>query len=100
MPAQADPTLVNLRPRTWDHVLVGPDGRTLLVYFWNGTPACTGLGDVQVTQGDGEPRIELWIGDVPGAPEECPAVAQLYRTVVVLDERLIRGGELLDLPGG
>ena len=32
LPATADPSLVNVRPRTWEHVLVAPDGRTITVY--------------------------------------------------------------------
>ena len=46
LPAVIDPTLVNAHPRTWSHVLVAPDGRTLDVYFWNGAPECAGLARV------------------------------------------------------
>jgi hypothetical protein len=97
--AAVDPNLENARPRRWEHVLVGADGRTLTVYFQNGPPECYGLADVQVTQGEGEVGIEIWTGEVPGA-DACPEIVQLYRTVVVLDERLVTGGSLLDLPGG
>ena len=97
--AAIDPSLVNQRPRTWDHILFAPDGRTVTVYFSNGVPECYGLADVQVSQDGAQVGIELWVGDVPGA-EACIDTVQLYRTVIVLDERLITGGSLLDLPSG
>jgi hypothetical protein len=99
LPASVHPDLVNVRPQRWDHVLVGPDGRTVNVYFTSGHPDCVGLADVRVTQGTGPAGIVLWVGDVPNAPA-CAEIAQLYRVVVVMDERLLRGGELLDLPAG
>ena len=77
-PAEVTPGLENVRPVTWDHVLVGPDGRTLAVYFWNGPPECAGLADVQVGEGMGGTSILLWVGDRPGA-EVCVDIAQLYR---------------------
>jgi hypothetical protein len=99
LPAEVTPGLENVRPVTWEHVLVAPDGQTLTVYFWNGPPACTGLADVQTERSDGEVSVGIRVGDVPGA-EVCPAIAQLYRVVVVLDERVITGGSILDLPSG
>jgi hypothetical protein len=69
------------------------------VYFWNGAPECYGLARVDVTQSDGETRILIWTGEVPGV-EVCVDTAHLYRTVVVLDERTITGGDLFDLPSG
>jgi hypothetical protein len=99
LPAEVDPTLTNIRPVTWEHVLVAPDGRTVTAYFWNGPPECAGLAAVRVSKEEGGVAIELRVGDVPGA-EVCAAVVQLYRVVVVLDERLVTGGSLLDLPSG
>jgi hypothetical protein len=99
LPATIDPNLVNVHPRTWEHVLVGPDGRTANVYFWNGVPECYGLADVQVTSTDTGVRILVFTGEVEGA-DACVDLAQLYRTVVVFDERVIEGGDLLDLPSG
>jgi hypothetical protein len=98
-PAEVNPALENIRPHRWDYVLVAPDGRTATVYFTNGVPECYGLADVQVTEASGGVRILLWVGDVPGA-EVCVETVQLYRTVVVLDDRLVEGGSLLDLPSG
>lgn len=91
--------LVDVRPRTWEHVLLAPDGRTATVYFWMGPPACDGLAGIDVTPTDAGYRLLVMTGQVPDA-EVCPEVVQLYRSVVVLDERIISGGSLLDLPGG
>jgi hypothetical protein len=97
--AEVVPGLENVRPTTWEHVLVAPDGQTLTVYFWNGPPECAGLADAQAVTADGEVSVRLRVGDVAGA-EACPAIAQLYRVVLVLDERLVTGGSILDLPSG
>ena len=99
LPAEVIPGLENVRPVTWDHVLVGPDGRTLSVYFWNGPPECTGLADVEVEERTDEISILLWVGDVPGA-EVCVELAQLYRVLVLLDAQVFTGGSILDLPSG
>ena len=92
--------LEGVHPRRWEHVLFAPDGRTASVYFTMGPETCEGLAGIQATSTGTGYRILVMTGDVPGAPAECPATPQLYRSVVVLDERLITGGELLDLPGG
>ena len=99
LPAEVIPGLDNVRPVTWDRILVAPDGRTASVYFWNGLPECKGLADVQVEERTDGIAIELWVGDVPGA-EVCAEVAQLYRVVVVFDERVFTGGSILDLKSG
>ena len=97
--ARAD--LVGVHPRRWQDVLFTPDGRTASVYFSMGPETCEGLASIETTPTDSGYRILVMIGEVPGAPEECPATtAQLYRSVVVLDERVITGGDLFDLPGG
>jgi hypothetical protein len=98
-PAEVDPTLENPQVRTWDHIVVNPDGRTLTVYFWNGDPACYGLANVDVRQDADGVRILVYTGDVPGA-EACTDQAIYYRTVVVLDAPVIRGGTIMDLPSG
>jgi hypothetical protein len=99
IPAEQRSDLVNVVPRTWDYVLVGPDGRTATVYFTNGTPACYALADVQVTTDDRGTRILLHTGEIPGA-QACTEEVRLYRTVVVFDDRIITGGSILDLPSG
>ena len=78
---------------------MGPDGRTANVYFWNGTPECYALADVEVTTDDRGTRILLHTGEIPGA-QACTDEVQLYRTVVVFDDRIIAGSSILDLPSG
>jgi hypothetical protein len=97
--AEVRTDLVGVHPRMWDHVLLAPDGRTATVYFTMGPPECNGLAGIDVAPADPGFRILVLTGDVPGA-EVCPEIVQLYRSVVVLDERVITGGELFDLPGG
>ena len=82
LPAEVIPGLEHVRPVTWNHVLVGPDGQTLSVYF-DGPPECTGLADVEVEERTDEISILLWVGDVPGGAEVCVELAQLYRVVVL-----------------
>ncbi len=91
--------LVGVGPRTWEHVLFANDGRTATVYFWMGPPACDGLASVDATPTDTGYRILVMTGEVPGAAA-CPDVVQLYRAVIVLDDKVLSGGELFDLPGG
>ena len=97
--AQARTDLVNVHARTWDHVLLAPDGRTAVVYFWMRPEACEGFAGIETTPADTGYRILIMTGDVPGAAA-CADVVQLYRSVVVLDERLVTGGEVFDLPSG
>ena len=97
--AEARMDLQNVHPRTWDHVLFAPDGRTAVVYFWMRDQACEGFAGIETTPTDTGYRILVMTGDVPGS-EVCADVVQLYRSVVVLDDRLVTGGEVLDLPAG
>jgi hypothetical protein len=98
--AQPRTDLVDVHPRTWQHVLFAPDGRTATVYFSMGPEACEGLAGIEATGTSSGARVLVLTGTVPGAPEDCPATAQLYRSVVVLDDRLVTGGDLFDLPSG
>ncbi|MFN8518417.1 MAG: hypothetical protein U0667_03275 [Chloroflexota bacterium] len=75
----------------WDHISVGPDGRTLTVYFWSGADSCYGLAGVTVDTSEGAPVITLQTGTRPGV-DVCIAIAQLYSTQVVLDEPIVGGG--------
>jgi hypothetical protein len=97
--AQPRVDLMNVAPRTWDHLLFAPDGRTAVVYFWMGPQACEGLAGIETTPTDAGYRILVMTGDVPGA-DACADVVQLYRSVVVLDERVVTGGQVFDLPSG
>jgi hypothetical protein len=97
--AEARSDLVHVRPQRWDHILVAPDGQTITVYFWGGLPECHGLAEVAVAPADAGFRVLVLTGDVPAGPV-CAETVQLYRAVVVLDDRVLTGGGLLDLPSG
>jgi hypothetical protein len=97
--AQVRTDLVNVHPRMWDHILLAQDGQTATVYFWMGPTECAGLAGVDVKPNDTGYRVIVEVGDVAGAAP-CTDVVQLYRSVVELDDRLLTGGEVLDLPGG
>src|SRR5262245_50833276 len=100
-PAVARADLEGVHPRRWEHVLFAPDGRTATVYFSMGPDTCEGLAGIDATRTDTGYRVLVMTGDVPDASAECQATtAQRYRSVVVLDERLVTGGDLFDLPGG
>jgi hypothetical protein len=93
IPAEPDPAMVDPVERAWEHVVVGPDGRTLRVYFVNGVDACYGLARVEVTQDDGAVDIRLWTGTRPEAVDMmCIEIAQTYWTEVILDEPVLTGG--------
>jgi hypothetical protein len=92
-PIEADDSLLDPQPVPYDHVTVGPDGRTLTVYFWMGAQPCSGLYGVETEPVEG--GIDLTV--LVGAPEDaasmtCIAIAQLYATVVTLDEPLVVPG--------
>ena len=61
-----------------------PDGRTLTVYYWSGVDTCYGLADVLVSDVGGVVTIELQVGTLPGV-DMCIEMAQLYKTIVLLD---------------
>lgn len=83
--------LTDIRTQGWDHVDVAADGRTLTVYFWNGVDTCYGLAGVDVATVDGVVTVALRLGTLPGV-EACIEIAQLYKTIVVLDTPVILGG--------
>ncbi len=83
--------LTDIRTQGWDHIDVAPDGRTLTVYFYSGVDTCYGLAGVDVTTVDGVVTVALQVGTQPGV-EVCIEIAQLYKTIVVLDSPVIGGG--------
>jgi len=92
-PVEVDPTLQDPQPVPFDHVVVGPDGTTLTVYFWMGAEPCNGLSGVEVQPIEG--GIDLTI--LVGAPEDvasmtCIAIAELRSTVVTLEQPLVVPG--------
>jgi hypothetical protein len=88
-----DPTLVDPQPAAWERVVVGPDGRSLSVYFWMGMPGCAGLQSVDVSETDIGATVQLMIGSPPDAEtQSCRLSAGLYRTQVVLEDPVLLGG--------
>lgn len=90
-PAMPEDGLTDIVETPWDHITVAPDGRSLTVYYWSGADACYGLAGVEVDVTGAIPVISLQTGTRPGV-EVCIAIAQLYRTPVVLDDPIVGGG--------
>jgi hypothetical protein len=94
-PVVPDPNVTGAQPVPYDHVVVGPDGRTLTVFYWHGAQACHGLREVELTPVEGGVAITLWAGMLPEAVNRlCTDIAQLYSVEVVLDEPIILVGGL------
>ncbi len=77
----------------WEHVDVAANGQQLTVYYWSGVDTCYGLASVDAQWVHGTLDIRLWTGTLPGVGA-CIDMAQLYKTVVQLDQQLITGGHL------
>ena len=94
--AVVDPTLQDLHPQPWDSITVSADGRTLTVYFYNGVSDCYGLGKVDVSSDGGRLTVTLYTGRVPGS-QVCIDLAQLYKTIITLEQPLIVDGAAVDV---
>jgi hypothetical protein len=83
----------------WDRLEIGPDDRSLRVYFFGGAPECSGLARVEIDR-DGEvPTVTVWMGLRPDAAERiCPAIALPYHVDIDLEEPLVRDGAPADGP--
>jgi hypothetical protein len=90
LPIEPDEAVIDPRPQGWDHVVVGPDGTTLDVYFWMGVRYCNGLHSVEVTPTETGIELTLMTGVPVGAEGMvCVALATEYVTTVPLDAVLI-----------
>ena len=90
-----DPGVTNVNEVPGDRITVGPDGRTLTVYFWNGADGCYGLHDVSVSVTDGVPSVTVRTGMRDEAILRlCIDSLQLYKTEVVLDTPILGGGTI------
>jgi hypothetical protein len=94
-PVVLNPRVTGAQPIPFDHVTVGPDGKTLTIYFWHGVEGCYGVKDVTVSPTDGGYAITVWAGMIPEAiSRTCIDLAQLYSYDVVLDEPVFTFGGL------
>jgi hypothetical protein len=87
---EPDPTVVDARAQSIDHFDIGPDGRTVVVYWWGGNTACFGLKQVKVEVSDGTPSftvLEGTRGDNVG--QACTMEAVLKSAVVTLDDPIV-----------
>lgn len=92
-PAVPNPNVTGAQPVPYDHVTVGPDGRTLTIYYWYGAEGCYGLKQVDTAWTDQGLVITIWAGMLPEAVNRmCIDLAQLYSTVVVLDQPVFLNG--------
>jgi hypothetical protein len=88
-----DPTMVDARPTAVDHFVIGPDGRTVVIYYWGGTQACFGLHSAAVEVRDGAPLLTIQEGARPEAVgKACTMEALLKSTVVTLDAPVLVDG--------
>jgi hypothetical protein len=91
-----DPTVVDPHGQSVDRFTIGPDGRTVVVYWWGGNTTCFGLREVMVEVQNGTPIftvLEGMRGDQAGVA--CTAEAVLKSTIVTLDRPV-----LADAAGG
>ncbi|HET7520252.1 MAG TPA: hypothetical protein VFK61_01800 [Candidatus Limnocylindria bacterium] len=87
---EPDPTVVDAQPVPADHFAIGPDGRTVVVYWWGGTPNCFGLRRVDITIADGMPMVTPFEGVRAAAQgKACTAEAVLKSAVVTLEEPVL-----------
>jgi hypothetical protein len=88
-----DPTIVDARPSAIDRYVIGPDGRTVVVYYWGGNQGCFGLHSVAVELRDGVPAITVNEGTRPAAVgTACTMEAVAKSAVVTLDAPILIDG--------
>jgi hypothetical protein len=90
---EPNPDVVEERGVAVDHFRIGPDGRTLVVYWWGGTPACFALREVLVEVQGATPVVSVLEGTLPEAVgAACTAEAVLKSAVVTLDDPILVDG--------
>lgn len=85
-------TLAEPRVQPWERVQVGPDGRSLWVWFTGGATPCFGLGQVDLADVDGLPTLTLFTGPTD-TMAMCIAIAVQYRTPVAVPDAILLGGQ-------
>jgi hypothetical protein len=82
---EPNPDVVNELGAAIDHFRIGPDGRTVVIYWWGGTPSCFALKEALVDVQDGTPIVSVLEGTLPEAVgKACTMEAVLKSTVVHL----------------
>jgi hypothetical protein len=97
-----NPDVVDPHPTAVDHYAIGPDGRTVVVYFWGGSQACFGLQRVDVaTDPDGTTVMTVFEGTLPEAVgQACDMMAVLKSAVVTLEAPIVTDASQPDAPAG
>ncbi|MGH2454841.1 MAG: hypothetical protein ACRDHD_01075 [Candidatus Limnocylindria bacterium] len=101
MREEPDPAIVDARAAGIDRFTIGPDGRTLVIYYWGGNQGCFGLREVLVEVQDGTPIISVLEGTRPQAVgQACTMEALLKSAVVTLDDPILVDGSGADQEPG
>jgi hypothetical protein len=83
------PGMADVTARQFDKATIGQDDRTLAIDFWSGVPPCEVLDHVDVAYGADSVIVTLFSGrDASADFVACPAIAELDRVVITLDEPL------------
>lgn len=85
-PVEPRPGMAGVAPVPFDKVVVGPDDRTLTVFFWSGVEPCYVLDHVDVEENAGAITITLFQGHDPDAQDAvCIEIAVLKKVEVRTD---------------
>lgn len=85
-PVEPRPGMAGVAPIPFDKVVVGPDDRTLTVFFWSGVEPCYVLDHVDVEENAGAITITLFQGHDPSAVSAvCIEIAVLKKVEVHVD---------------
>jgi hypothetical protein len=87
---EPDPEIREAAPQAIERFVVGPDGRSVVVYWWGGVDNCFGLQRVDVDTAGETPVITVFEGGRPEAEgQACIMIAVLKATVVQLDRPIL-----------
>lgn len=90
---EADPSIAEPTPTSWERLEISPDGRSLRVYFSTGAVGCYGLARVEIDRAGDVPVVTVWTGLRPDAATRiCDAMAYPYHTDVALDVPFVLDG--------
>ncbi|HEX3218469.1 MAG TPA: hypothetical protein VHU77_00330 [Candidatus Limnocylindria bacterium] len=98
---EPDATVFDAHDVSIDHVTIGPDARSLAVYWWGGNAACFGLKEVRVGMQRGTPIITVLEGTREAARDRmCTMEAVLKSALVTLDAPIVVDAANSDPEGG